>query len=128
MRNHVGGHILCSLWDVTDTKIKFFWKQKELGTIPENVENPKLVGENPCRFCGLDGCLTSIVEKKSGNSVKVKISSNCPYHYEHMQYNKVAISTLLNCHVPMCQFNVPCVPHLSQEIHRPFGNTMVCTI
>jgi hypothetical protein len=35
------------------------WKQKELG----NIENPKPV-ENSCGFCGLDGCLASIVEKK----------------------------------------------------------------
>jgi hypothetical protein len=68
--------------------------------------------------------LASIVEKKSGNSVKFKISSNCPYHYEHMQYNKVAISTpRLPCsNVPIqCHLCPPSISGDTQTIWKYNG-------
>jgi hypothetical protein len=45
------------------------------------------IGDNPCGFCGLDGCLTQLLEKKGGGFT---ITSNCPYHYVQMQY-RVAV-------------------------------------
>jgi len=36
------------------------------------------VGDNPCGFCGLDGCLTQLLEKKGDGII---ITSNCKYHY-----------------------------------------------
>jgi len=36
------------------------------------------IGENRCGFCGLEGCLTQLQEKKKGG---LSVASNCPYHY-----------------------------------------------
>jgi hypothetical protein len=70
------------------------------------------LGENPCGFCGQDGCFTSLLEKKSGNSIKISITSNCPYHYERMQYKHAATSsstmpcTNVPIHCPLCPTSV----------------------
>jgi hypothetical protein len=67
-----------------------------------------LIGENPCGFCDLDGCLTSLLETKAGNSIKFTITSNCPYYYECMQYKNAAIfsnnmpCTNIPIHCPVC--------------------------
>ena len=82
MWNHVGGHILCSLQGVEDTRIGNFWRQKAEGKIPKDERDPENLGENPCGFCGQDGCFTSLLEKNFGNSIKISITSNCPYHHE----------------------------------------------
>ena len=66
------------------------------------------IGENPCGFCGLDGCFTNLLEKKSGNLIKFTITSNCSYHYECMQYKNAAVSsnnmpcTNVPIHCPLC--------------------------
>src|ERR1700727_2856947 len=55
-----------------------------------------------------NGCFTSLLEKKSGNSVKISVTSNCPYHYEQMQYKHAATSsstmpcTNVPIHYPLC--------------------------
>ena len=69
MRNHVGGHIIRNLRGVEDAKIIAYWKQRERAAAQEQDELQQ-IGENPCGFCGLDGCLTSLLEKKAGNSIK----------------------------------------------------------
>ena len=40
------------------------------------------IGENPCGFCGLFGCLTQLLKKKDGDFT---ITSTCPYHYAQMK-------------------------------------------
>ena len=71
MWKHVGGHILCNLCDcATPNECKL-----------------KEIGENICGFCGLDGCLTQLVEKKNSGFT---ITSTCPYHYDQMQYGAAA--------------------------------------
>jgi hypothetical protein len=112
MRNHVGGHILRSLRGADDMKIKAYWKRREKaateGQNTNDTDELKQIGENPCGFCGLDGCFTSLLGKKSGNSIKFTITSNCPYHYERMQYKNAAISsnnmpcTNVPIHCPLC--------------------------
>ena len=67
MRKHVGGHILHDLRDCA---------------VPDECKS-QAIGENPCRFCGLDGCLTQLLKKKDGC---ITITSTCPYHYAQMQY------------------------------------------
>jgi hypothetical protein len=70
MRNHVGTHILHSLRSISDPK-------------PCSKE---AVGENPCGFCGLDGCLTQLQERKKGS---LSVASNCPYHYVAMNRRNI---------------------------------------
>ena len=62
--------------------------------------------------------------KKSGNSIKFTITSNCHYHYEYkMQQFLPKI-----CHAPTSQFTVSFAPCHSQGTHRPSGNIMLCVI
>ena len=55
-------------------------------------------------------CFTNLLEKKSGNSITV--TSNCPYHYERMQYKQAAtFSNTMPCinvpiHCPLCPTSV----------------------
>ena len=112
MWNHVGGHILCSLLGAEDAKIKAYWKQRERaaaqGHDTSDIDELQQIGENPCGFCGLDGCFTSLLEKKFGNSIKFTITSNCHYHYERMQYKNAAVfsknmpCTNIPIHCPVC--------------------------
>jgi hypothetical protein len=90
-------------------RLGIFGSKKEKGgfkNIPENL------GENPCGFCRQDGCFTSLLEKKSGNSIKISITSNCHYHYERMQYKHAATSsstmpcTNVPIHCPLCPTSV----------------------
>jgi hypothetical protein len=67
MQKHVGGHILHDLHDCA---------------APDECKS-QAIGENPCGFCGLDGCLTQLLKKKDGGFA---ITSTCPYHYAQMQY------------------------------------------
>ena len=93
-------------------KIKAYWKQREReaaqGQDTSNTDELLQIGENPCGFYGLDGCFTSLLEKKSGNSIKLTITSNCLYHYEHMQYKNATVSsknmpyTNVPIHCPLC--------------------------
>jgi hypothetical protein len=71
MRKHVGGHILCTLC--------------KPDTPDECTLQSLAVGDNPCGFCGLDGChsLTHLLEKKGDGFT---ITSNCQYHYAQMHY------------------------------------------
>ena len=112
MQNHAGGHILHSLHGADDMKIKAYWKQRERaateGQDTSDTDKLQQIGENPCGFCGLDGCFTSLLEKKSGNSIKFTITSNCSYHYERMQYKNATVSsnnmpcTNVPIHCPIC--------------------------
>ena len=67
MRKHVGGHILRDLRDCA---------------VPDECKL-QAIGENPCGFCGLDGCLTQLLKKKHGGFT---ITSTCMYHYAQWQY------------------------------------------
>src|ERR1700683_989090 len=88
-------------------KIKAYWKQRE-GQMTNETDELQQIGENLCGFCGLDGCFISLLEKKFGISIKFTITSNCSYHYEHMQYKNAAVSSNNNpCtnvpkHCPLC--------------------------
>ena len=66
MRNHVGGHIMHNLCGAEDAKINAYWKWREKAAQQEQDELQQ-IGENPCGFCGLDGCFTSLLDKKAGN-------------------------------------------------------------
>ena len=93
MRNHVGTHILHSLCNTND---------------PKPCSN-QAVGEDPCGFCGLEGCLTQLQEKKKGS---LSVASNCPYHYVAMNYKAAAkFSKAIPCtnvpvHCPLCPTSV----------------------
>ena len=121
-----GCHILCCLHGVEGKKIKKFLKWKNKQQTPAE-DDPEQLGENPCGFCGRDGCFTNLLEKKSRNSISITVTSNCPYHYERMQYKQAATFSN-NMPAQMCQSTVLSAPHLSQEIHKPFGNIMPCII
>ena len=73
------------------------------------------IGENTCGFCGLDGCFTSLLEKKSGNSIwKFTITSNCSYHYELMQYKMQQFLPTI-CHALMSQYILLFAPIIFRE-------------
>ena len=79
MQNHVGGYIMCNLCGAEDAKINAYWKWRERErAAAQEQDELQQIGENPCGFCDLDGCLTSLLEKKAGNSIKYTITSNCP--------------------------------------------------
>ena len=62
-----------------------------------------------CGFCGLEGCLTQLQEKKKGS---LSVASNCPYHYAAMNYKAAAkFSNTIPCtnvpvHCPICPTSV----------------------
>ncbi|KAJ7273135.1 hypothetical protein C8J57DRAFT_1063442 [Mycena rebaudengoi] len=75
MRNHVGQHILFSLRDKDDRKVR-----------PETV-----ISAEPCGWCGLEReCHTQLTHGKNST---VEITSNCPYHYAKMMYKSAATFT-----------------------------------
>ena len=49
IKNCVGGHILCTFHESDST----------------DECTLQSVGDDPCGFCGLDGCLTQLLEKKT---------------------------------------------------------------
>ena len=73
MHNHVGFHILRKLRNTSD-----------------QVFQP--VGEIPCGFCGLDGCITQLAtsfsKKKHGQTT---IVSTCLYHHSKMNYKAASV-------------------------------------
>ena len=93
MHNHVGTHIFHSLCNTKDPK----------------PCSKQAVGEDPCGFCGLEGCLTQLQEKKKGS---LSVASNCPYHYAAMNYKAAAkFSNTIPCtnvpvHCPLCPTSV----------------------
>jgi hypothetical protein len=93
MRNHVGTHILHSLRGTGDPK----------------PCSKQAIGENPCGFCGLEGCLTQLQERKKGS---LSVASNCQYHYAAMNYKAAAkFSKEIPCtnvpvHCPLCPTSV----------------------
>jgi hypothetical protein len=93
----VGGHILRDLRDCAT---------------PDECKS-QAIGENPCGFCGLDGCLTQLQKKKDGGFT---ITSTCAYHYVQMQYQSAAQfaksspCTNVPIHCPICPSSVSRVP------------------
>ena len=98
---------MCNICGAEEAKINAYWKWREKAAEQEQDELQQ-IGENPCGFCGLNDCLTSLLEKKAGNSIKFTITSNCPYYYECMQYKNAAVSsnnmpcTNIPIHCPVC--------------------------
>jgi len=96
MRKHVGGHILRDIRDCA---------------APHECKS-QAIGEDPCGFCGLDGCLTQL-KKKDG---RFTITSTCPYHYPQMQYrsaaqfSKSSPCTNVPIHCPICPSSISQVP------------------
>ncbi|KAJ3873046.1 hypothetical protein F5051DRAFT_304084, partial [Lentinula edodes] len=70
MRDHVGGHILRWMRDSADTLI---------------IENDQQVGADPCGWCGMEGCITSL-GKKSPKAKMLRSASDCPYHFANMSW------------------------------------------
>ena len=97
MWKHVGGHILCDLRDCA---------------VPDECKL-QAIGENPCGFCGLDGCLTQLLKKKHGGFTS---TSTCTYHYAQMQYwlaaqfSKSSPCIDVPIHCPICPSSVFQVP------------------
>ena len=93
MCNHVGTHILHSLCGTSDPK----------------PCSKQAIGENPCGFCGLEGCLTQLQEKKKGS---LSVASNCLYYYVAMNYkaavkfSKAIPCTNVRVHCPLCPTSV----------------------
>jgi hypothetical protein len=75
------------------------------------TQNPKQdIGEYACGFCGLEGCLTQLQEKKKG-------SLSAAYHNATMNYKAAAKFFK----APMSQCIVHCAPLLSLDNHKPYG-------
>ncbi|KAI0314863.1 hypothetical protein OF83DRAFT_1043275, partial [Amylostereum chailletii] len=72
MRDHVGRHLLCNLYGAPQ---------------PIRLLPGKLIGFNPCGWCGEDGCTIQLTKTPQGSS---KITSSCPYHYAGMIYSRAA--------------------------------------
>jgi hypothetical protein len=110
MRNHVGGHILRTFRAVDAT----------------DECTLQSVGDNPCGFCGLDGCLTQLLEKKG---VSFTITSNCQYHYAQMQYqaaaqlSKSSPCTNVPIHCPICPTSVSKAPQTIWKYNALFHLT-----
>src|SRR6202050_760676 len=84
MRNHVGSHILHALHNTEDPKVC------HLGSI----------GENPCGFCGQDGCFTQLKLKKHGGfsiahftilGCSTKKQQSSPRFYHAQMYQFIAV-------------------------------------
>ena len=105
---------MCNLCGVEDEKIKAYWKWRERAAAQEQDELQQ-IGQNPCGFCGLDGCFTSLPEKKPG------IQSSLPSH-QMLQFPPVI------CHALTSQYIILFGPCHSQGTHRPSGNIMLCII
>src|SRR6266481_518831 len=79
--------------DTTGAEILFLERIPD-GVIPKPKLDPKKPvecclcgGEIICGFCGPDGCLTQLQEKKKGS---LSVASNCSYHYAAMSYKAAA--------------------------------------
>lgn len=71
MRGHVGRHILHALRNSPYTGIRHGNK----------------LGNNPCGFCGRDGCITLLRSRPNApRNTAPTILSTCDYHYDRMQY------------------------------------------
>ena len=110
MRKHVGEHIICTL--------------RSSGRPNECKLRP--VGDNPCGFCGLDGCITQLLIKKGGGFT---ITSNCQYHYAQMQYqaaaqfSKSSPCTNVPIHCPICPISVSKAPQTIWKYNALFHLT-----
>ncbi|KAL1726283.1 hypothetical protein EV714DRAFT_276749 [Schizophyllum commune] len=90
MRRHVGEHLMCSLHDVDDPRLR---------------NSPQAVFIDPCGWCGLEGCATQIITRKGKADA---IVSTCDYHYEQMRYRHAKNFSLTSpctnvpLHCPLC--------------------------
>ncbi|KAF9052543.1 hypothetical protein BDP27DRAFT_1139230, partial [Rhodocollybia butyracea] len=75
MRNHVAHHVFLQKRGIVD---------------PLVVSFQQYVGEDPCGWCGLDGCRTVLTKKGKSFST----ASDCEYHYAHMSYSSAHSSSL----------------------------------
>src|SRR5882762_10977331 len=80
MRKHVGGHILRDLCDCA---------------APHECKSHWPIGENPCGFCGLDGCLTQLKKK----DCCFTITSTCPYHYPQFPKSHTQSGNTMLCSI-----------------------------
>ena len=84
------------------------------------------MGDNPCGFCGLDGCITQLLIKKGGGFT---ITSNCQYHYAQMQYraaaqfSKSSPCTNVPIHCPICPTSVSKAPQTIWKYNALFHLT-----
>ena len=126
MRNHVGCHKLCTHHGIENKKIEKSLESKNKQQTPAE-DDPEQLGANPCGFCGPDGYFTNLLEKKSGNSRSITVHQIALTTMKGCNTNKQP-PFLTICHAQMCQSTVLSTPHLSQEIHKPFGNIIHCII
>ena len=75
------GVMYFSLCRVEHTKIERFWKWKKIGKGFRRWRRLKIFGRNLCEFCRQGSCFTSLLEKISGNSIKISVTLNCPYKF-----------------------------------------------
>jgi hypothetical protein len=47
----------------------------------EDEEGSEHLGKNLCEFHRQDSCFMSLLEKDSGNSIKISVTLNCPYKF-----------------------------------------------
>ena len=107
-------HNLCV---AEDAKINAYQKWREKDAEQEQDELQQ-IGESPCNFCGLDGCLASLLEKK------LEIQSSSPlYQIVLIIMNTCSTKMLqfppITCHAPTPQYIVLFIPCHSQGTHRP---------
>jgi len=121
------------LWQVNNSEryAKSCWTQGHiLHTLCESDAPDECtlqsVEDNPCGFCGLDGCLTQQLEKKGGGII---ITSNCKYHYAQMQYkaaakfSKSSPCTNVPIHCPICPSSVSKAPQTIWKYNALFHLT-----
>ncbi|KAJ3911479.1 hypothetical protein F5877DRAFT_20743, partial [Lentinula edodes] len=87
MRNHVGRHIFLHKRTIVDPLMIF------------------QVGEDPCGWCGLDGCRTVLTKKGKKQST----ASDCEYHHARMSFSSArsssaaSPSTNIPIHCTLCK-------------------------
>jgi hypothetical protein len=120
MQNHAGGHILRSLCGANGVKINTYWKQRERATSQgqdtSNTHQLQQIRENPCGFCGLDGCLT----KSTGEKIWKFNQVHC--HIKLPLSNAVKKCTSFFQQYAMYQCSNT-LSHYFQGTHKPSGNT-----
>jgi len=108
-RNHVGVIYFCVFKELRIKKFEKFWEQKHKQQ--SRRRRSRAAGRESLWILWTTGCFTNLLEKKSGNSISITVTSSCPYHYERMQYKQ---ASYLFQHYAMhkCANPLSSLPHL----------------
>ena len=82
IQNCVGGHILCTFYESDST----------------DECSLQSVEDDPCGFCGLDGCLTQLLEKKGGG-IRCMIRYNMYKAAAKFSGSSPCTNVPIHCHI-----------------------------